>query len=117
MLESTRTEVAMEYRDQTLECRDCAKEFAFTIGEQQFFALKGLTNVPKRCPNCRILLRLERSGKDTSNTTELACATCGELTRVPFKPTQDKPVYCSLCLHKNREEQVREKVKEIAEQS
>lgn len=94
----------MQEQDQTLVCRDCAKEFLFTSGEQEFFALRGLTNLPKRCPNCRILSRLERSGKDPATSTELNCSQCDALTRVPFKPTQDKPVYCSVCLHQNKEQ-------------
>ena len=43
------------YEDETLICEDCGKEFVFTAGEQEFFAEKGLTNKPKRCPECRKL--------------------------------------------------------------
>ncbi|HUA10354.1 MAG TPA: zinc-ribbon domain-containing protein [Candidatus Acidoferrales bacterium] len=41
------------YRDETLSCIDCGRPFAFTTGEQQFYATKGFTNKPKRCPDCR----------------------------------------------------------------
>lgn len=39
--------------DKTLTCADCGKEFVFTEGEQAFYAEKGFTNEPKRCPECR----------------------------------------------------------------
>lgn len=42
-----------EYKDITLVCKDCSQEFVFTVGEQQFFAEKGFTNQPVRCPACR----------------------------------------------------------------
>jgi hypothetical protein len=39
--------------DKTLTCRDCNETFTFTVGEQQFYAEKGFTNDPARCPECR----------------------------------------------------------------
>src|SRR5437870_3034191 len=43
----------MSYQDKTLTCVDCGNEFAFTANEQAFYADRGFTNEPKRCPNCR----------------------------------------------------------------
>lgn len=43
----------MEYKDKTLICKDCGKEFTFTAGEQEFYAEKGFTNEPQRCAECR----------------------------------------------------------------
>ena len=39
--------------DKTLVCKDCGAEFVFTEGEQAFYAEKGFTNEPQRCPECR----------------------------------------------------------------
>ena len=39
--------------DKTLVCKDCGKEFIFTVGEQQFYAEKGFSNEPTRCKACR----------------------------------------------------------------
>lgn len=39
--------------DKTIICKDCGKEFVFTEGEQAFYAEKGFTNDPVRCPECR----------------------------------------------------------------
>src|SRR5215207_5283063 len=43
----------MSYADKTITCRDCGTEFIFTSGEQEFYAQKGFTNEPTRCPSCR----------------------------------------------------------------
>jgi hypothetical protein len=43
----------MSYADKTITCRDCGMEFVFTAGEQEFYAQKGFTNEPTRCPSCR----------------------------------------------------------------
>ncbi len=40
-------------QDKTLTCKDCGATFTFTVGEQQFYAEKGFTNEPARCPECR----------------------------------------------------------------
>lgn len=39
--------------DKKLICKDCGKEFIFTVGEQTFFKEKGFTNEPVRCMDCR----------------------------------------------------------------
>ncbi len=43
----------MSYANKALTCRDCGTEFIFTAGEQEFYAQKGFTNEPTRCPACR----------------------------------------------------------------
>lgn len=39
--------------DKKIICKDCGKEFTFTVGEQEFFKEKGFENDPVRCPECR----------------------------------------------------------------
>ncbi len=46
--------------DKVLICKDCGKEFTFTAGEQEFYAEKGFTNEPKRCPDCRKAHKAQR---------------------------------------------------------
>lgn len=94
------------YRDRILVCRDCGNEFTFTAGEQEFYASKGLTNTPGRCPNCRAA---RRSGQQSSTTRaprgeqfDAICAECGRPTTVPFIPREDRPVYCSDCFQTQR---------------
>ena len=54
------------YQDRSLTCRDCAEEFSFSAGEQAFFASKGLTNDPQRCPICRAVAKRARSDRGTT---------------------------------------------------
>lgn len=46
--------------DKNLTCSDCGAEFVFTAGEQEFYAEKGFTNEPKRCPDCRRAKKQQR---------------------------------------------------------
>ena len=38
--------------DKKITCKDCGKEFIFTVGEQEFYKEKGFLP-PKRCRFCR----------------------------------------------------------------
>lgn len=96
-------------QDKTLTCRDCGAEFVFTAAEQDFFAEKGFTNDPSRCPECRAARKQRNNGGRNGNyqTREMfdaICADCGAKTQVPFRPSQDRPVYCRDCYsrHNNR---------------
>jgi CxxC-x17-CxxC domain-containing protein len=52
----------MSYQDKTLTCRDCGQQFTFTTGEQEFFASRGFTNEPGRCPECRAARKAQQGG-------------------------------------------------------
>jgi CxxC-x17-CxxC domain-containing protein len=90
--------------DLTLQCRDCGRDFVFTAGEQEFFASRGFTNQPSRCPECRAAVK-GSSGRGGGSSARggdrqmysAVCANCGQEARVPFQPSGDKPVYCSDC--------------------
>ncbi|MDT8902034.1 zinc-ribbon domain containing protein [Anaeroselena agilis] len=93
-------------QDKTLSCRDCGAEFVFTAAEQDFFAEKGFTNEPGRCPECRAARKQQNSGGRGGNYQQremfdATCATCGVKTQVPFRPSQDRPVYCRDCYSQN----------------
>jgi CxxC-x17-CxxC domain-containing protein len=107
----------MTFSDKTLTCRDCRNEFVFTVGEQEFYAEKGFTNEPSRCPDCRRAAKSARSGGSDfrsgggggygggERTMHAAvCDACGKETQVPFVPTSGKPVYCSDCFRSQREQ-------------
>ena len=70
------------YEDKTLVCKECGNEFVFTAGEQEFYAEKGFVNEPQRCKACR----------DARKAV------------IPFKPREDRPVYCSECFAKMKEQ-------------
>ena len=94
------------YTDRILTCRDCGQEFTFTAGEQEFYASRGLTNAPGRCPACRAARRNGQSfaprQRSYGEHYETTCATCGRPTSVPFIPREDRPVYCSDCFQAQR---------------
>ena len=92
----------MSFADKTLQCRDCGQQFVFTVGEQEFFAEKGLMNEPQRCPACRAARRRERSGREAREMHTVTCAQCGAEATVPFVPRNDRPVYCSSCFDQIR---------------
>lgn len=53
--------------DITLTCKDCGNEFVFTEGEQAFYAEKGFTNQPVRCPACRKARKQQRNNNNNNN--------------------------------------------------
>ena len=89
----------MAISDKNITCRDCGSTFVFTVGEQEFFAEKGFTNEPTRCPACRSARRNQDRGGfgGQREMHPVVCAECGKDTTVPFRPTGDRPVYCSDC--------------------
>ena len=111
------------YTDETLSCVDCNAQFTFSAGEQEFFASKGFTNKPNRCPDCRAARKAQRGsggggggggggyasgggggagggyggGAGGGRAREMfsaTCSQCGQVAQVPFQPRGDKPVYC-----------------------
>tara|TARA_Y100000758_G_scaffold266155_1_gene206200 strand:- start:430 stop:816 length:387 start_codon:yes stop_codon:yes gene_type:complete len=108
-----REAIRMAISDKDLTCRDCGAVFTFTAGEQEFFASKGFTNEPSRCPACRSARRNQGGGGfggggggggygGPREMHPAVCAQCGIDTEVPFLPRGDKPVYCSDCFSSMR---------------
>jgi CxxC-x17-CxxC domain-containing protein len=122
----------MSYQDKTLQCRDCGQDFVFTAGEQEYYAQKGFTNEPRRCPSCRQARKAQQGGGGYSSgggygggssygggnsyggggggyeraprqMFDAVCSNCGKETQVPFQPRGDKPVYCSDCFAERRQ--------------
>jgi CxxC-x17-CxxC domain-containing protein len=121
----------MSYQDKTLQCRDCGQDFVFTAGEQEYYAQKGFTNEPRRCPSCRQARKAQQGGSSYSSgggysgggggyggggsyggggyeraprqMFDTVCSNCGKETQVPFQPRGDKPVYCSDCFAERRQ--------------
>ena len=91
------------YEDKTLVCKDCGNEFDFTAGEQEFYAERGFTNEPKRCKACRDAKRGGAPRQEREMFTAV-CDSCGGEARVPFQPREGRPIYCSACYAKMKEE-------------
>jgi hypothetical protein len=80
------------YRDEKLSCVDCSAPFNFSASEQEFFASKGFTNKPSRCPDCRAARKAQRGEGGGGGR---AGGRGGD--REMFEPRGDKPVYCRDC--------------------
>jgi CxxC-x17-CxxC domain-containing protein len=97
----------MGYVDKELKCADCGADFTFSASEQEFYASKGYTNEPKRCASCRQARKADRGGSDSNRPRRqmftAICAQCGKEAQVPFEPKSERPVYCSDCYNKVRE--------------
>jgi CxxC-x17-CxxC domain-containing protein len=107
----------MTFEDKILRCHDCGKEFTFTAFEQEQFQSMGYTNSPRRCISCRQDRKARQTSRLGSNTRNYnnhdektrrqmfsaTCIECKKETQVPFKPSQDKPVYCGICYNKIRD--------------
>ncbi|HEY5641044.1 MAG TPA: CxxC-x17-CxxC domain-containing protein [Dehalococcoidia bacterium] len=105
----------MSFEDKNLTCVECNQSFVYSVDDQQFHAEKGYTE-PKRCPSCRAARRSGGSSYGGGSTYSsygggdsyrapremhaAVCAQCGKDTEVPFRPSGDRPVYCSDCFSK-----------------
>ena len=95
-------------QDKNITCKVCSETFVFTANEQEFYKEKGLTNDPQKCPSCRQAAKQSRGPRNDrvfdSPKLEMfpaVCSECGKSTMVPFKPSLDKPVFCSDCFRPN----------------
>jgi CxxC-x17-CxxC domain-containing protein len=105
------------HADRALLCRECGSSFTFTTGEQSFYANRGLTHDPTRCPDCRAARKgigsasaaltdggyvhygpfASFGGRTPRQMHPATCAQCGQMTEVPFVPKGERPVLCSEC--------------------
>ena len=89
--------MAFVFLDRELVCKDCGETFVWSAGEQEFYAVMGFDNDPRRCPECR---RLRRYGnKKSSQKYRIVCSVCGETSTVPFRPKPGRAIYCKKCWH------------------
>ncbi len=90
----------------SLQCADCGCDFDFSTEEQDFYSEKGFS-APKRCASCRAKNRQRknegRGGARSQVRYDVVCSECGVQTTVPFKPNQDKPLFCPDCYRKLKE--------------
>jgi CxxC-x17-CxxC domain-containing protein len=103
--------VFLVLEDKLLTCKECGKDFVFSVSEQEFYAGKGFEHASSRCQECRLARKNKKSesgfnrggysrysaNRPFSETYEAICAECGCTTEVPFKPKDDRPVYCRQC--------------------
>jgi hypothetical protein len=59
---SVENKQSSDFEERTLRCRDCNEDFLFKVGEQRFYAERGLV-APKRCKPCRAANRDRRAAE------------------------------------------------------
>lgn len=77
-------------------CIECGKEFVFSVGEQEYYVQQGL-HIPKRCKDCRTTRK--NASRASKEYYTIKCTSCGADAKVPFEPTEGRPVYCRDCLN------------------
>ena len=100
----------MSFASKTLTCSYCGNVFIFSREEQRYFAMRGYTNNPRRCPRCRLGRKAEQGGGFGyyANLSTLRmmypaiCDECGADTEVPFEPHDGRAVYCHRCRNSMR---------------
>ena len=88
--------------DVQIQCAECGKTFVFTVDDQEYHEQKGYS-APKRCMECRQKRRMDR--RQSRQMHKVICNACGCETEVPFKPMNNKPVYCNECFQKKKDEE------------
>ena len=105
--------------DVQVACRDCGEAFLSTVAERASRRAGGFGPMV-RCPACRVRRRDERNalalagyatatpatrpsrapsaGVEPDSGFRAVCAACGRETVLPFRPRDDRPVYCRSCL-------------------
>lgn len=44
----------MELKDKVIKCKDCGREFVFSVRDQEFYKKMNFDKEPVRCKDCRI---------------------------------------------------------------
>jgi len=60
----------MEKKDEVIVCKDCGKEFTFTVRDQEFYEEKGFANKPVRCKDCRNARNQSRNSRPRFNNND-----------------------------------------------
>ncbi|NLC83929.1 MAG: zinc-binding protein [Ruminococcaceae bacterium] len=100
--------------DKNLVCKECKDEFIFTESDQSEFLARGHMNAPSRCAGCREARKelratlpanhpnFQQNGRRERDMFPAVCASCNKSTTVPFRPRNDKPVFCRECYQGRR---------------
>ena len=94
--------IVEELKDKVLTCKDCRKQFTFTIWEQKMFGQKGWAT-PVRCPVCRQRRRILRTALEDGvsisdqGVHEATCAKCGRKYFSTLEVKKNENEYCPEC--------------------
>ena len=96
----------MSFEDKNLTCVECNTTFVFSADDQSVPLAEGLHR-PQALPGLPLSAasrrRRRRRWRCYGGAREMhpaVCAQCNKDTEVPFRPSGDRPVYCSDCFSK-----------------
>jgi len=92
-----------QFNDKEIQCKECGTAFMWTGGEQEFFASKGLVNMPSRCPICRKKAEVKH---DYATNFDIECKKCHKKSKSPFNPDDPENVLCQECFDKQKSQTV-----------
>src|SRR6185295_3767368 len=75
-------------------CIDCGRNYKLIPGEVDFYK-KIPTPLPRRCPQCRHLLRFRR--KNPTSIWQRTCANCAKEIQTTYAPERLEIIYCEDC--------------------
>ena len=91
------------------ECIECDDNFFLTSGEIDFYVQHEL-ETPKRCKSCRQIRKeggtegkqyvgghIRKVTHESKDTNQIICNNCNRVSKVPFTPEPNRPVYCPTC--------------------
>ena len=86
------------FEDKTLSARTAVRNLFGLLVSRSSTHLAA-SRISQRCKPCR---DARKNGGARSNSGErqmfdAVCAACGKACKVPFQPREDRPVYCSDC--------------------
>src|SRR4030042_285762 len=77
--------------DITITCRQCGKDFVFSVAEQEFFKTKGFAQ-PFHCRECRstrrksqTVLKCSNCGNELPQGTGIHCTACSTAVQLAFE--------------------------------
>ncbi len=54
----------MDLKDKTIKCKDCGKEFVFTVRDQEFYKKMNFNQEPSRCKECRQARKNQKNNRN-----------------------------------------------------
>lgn len=83
--------------NEILSCSSCGKAYRIIPGELDLLRRFNFS-VPRQCPNCRHMARINRT--NPPKLWDRTCAKCGKAIRTSYAPDRPEIVYCEECYQK-----------------
>ncbi|MDD5054642.1 MAG: hypothetical protein PHZ00_00045 [Candidatus Peribacteraceae bacterium] len=84
---------------EVLACTACGKNYKLIPAELDFYR-KMPCPIPRRCPDCRHLVRFAK--KTPTRLWDRSCDKCGKEFRTTYQPSRPEQIFCLECYRKER---------------